>query len=470
MSRYKRIHVRGSAVSVVVHFHHSIGCLTDAQKLAFERLAMHCTLGLGCVLLDFAVMGTHAHLVFFIPLPDDDISDEDLLHAAEVLNGKGSKAFRTFRRRMENLAMREGVRAKAIARRGNLSELMRAINQRFAEQLNKIFDVKGPAIEGRFHSAPVSPKALVPIVVYNTLNPARAGLESIPGQSPFTLYSFAKRDHPEALAGIHWLMQGEDEAHSLRILELRLAEAGQRLIPGKRALTAEEAQVLIDGRNDCGRTHPIDFEARADEAVCPPPTRPRNAHTPLDGTNASQPTFGDYIERGIFIGDRDFVLSSAQAEYGSADPDRVVAIDADADLYCYSRPDPERLAREHARQALSDARERADMEAEARTREAETRKQARRDKARNAPRPGARRDVPSKLRGPVTGLHVFLWLRAQQASASGKPHDPREMPPALSLFIPYTWRDGDCPPSDNPLLARANPLDLPLQHYLPKAA
>ena len=472
MSRYKRIHVQGSAVSVVVHFHHSIGCLTDAQKLAFERLAMHCTLGLGCVLLDFAVMGTHAHLVFFIPLPDDDISDEDLLHAAEVLNGKGSKAFRTFRRRMENLAMREGARAKAIARRGNLSELMRTINQRFAEQLNKIFDVKGPAIEGRFHSAPVSPKALVPIVVYNTLNPARAGLESIPGQSPFTLYSFAKRDHPEALAGIHWLMQGEDEAHSLRILELRLAEAGQRLIPGKRALTAEEAQVLIDGRNDCGRTHPIDFEARADEAVCPSPTRPRNAHTPLDGANASQPTFGDYIERGIFIGDRDFVLSSAQAEYGSADPDRVVAIDADADLYCYSRPDPERLAREHARQALSDARERAGLEARSRTQAAATKKQTRHAKGRagNTPRPGARRDVPSKLRGPVTGLHVFLWLRALQANASGKPHDPREMPPALSLFIPYTWRDGDCPPSDNPLLARANPLDLPFLHYLPKAA
>ena len=106
----------------------------------------------------------------------------------------------------------------------------------------------------------------------------------------------------------------------------------------------------------------------------------------------------------------------------------------------------------------------------ARTQVAATGKRARRDKVRKAPKPGARRDVPAKLRGPVTGLHVFLWLRALQANASGKPHDPREMPPALSLFIPYTWRDGDCPPSDNPLLARANPLDLPFLHYLPKAA
>ena len=500
MSRKKRIRVRGATVSVVVHFHRALDLLTSAQKLAFGRLAMHCSVGLGCVLLDFAIMGTHAHLVFFIPEPDGDVSDEELVHAAELLCGEKSPAFRTFRSRMENPAMREGARAKAIARRCNLSELMRTINQRFAVELNKVFDAKGPAIEGRFHSAPVSREALVRVVVYNTLNPARAGLEAIPGQQPFTLYALAKRDLPEALAGIHWLMRGEDPRHSLRLFELRLAEAGQRRIPGKRTLTPEEAQVLIDDRNDCGRTHPIDFEARADEAVCPPPTRPRNAHEPIDASNASQPTFGDYIERGLFIGDRDFVLASAQEAYGSADPDRLVAIDDD--LYCYSRPDPGRLARDHASEVLADARERASQEARARatkpSRPSKTcAKTAPAPKGHHVPAaavqaynagsvahtpqatdsatvaPRKKRSeaaAPSRLRGPVTALHVFLWLRAQQSKASGVPHNPEEMPPALSLFIPYTWRDVDCPPSDNPLLARANPLDLPFLRYLPTAA
>ena len=262
------------------------------------------------------------------------------------------------------------------------------------------------------------------------------------------------------------MMKGKDPAHSLRLFELRLAEAGRRVIPGKRQLTEEEARVLIEGRNDCARTHPVDFHARSGEAVCPPPVRPRNACEPLSDSGCV-PMLHDYLRSGRFIGDREFVLEQARRVHGSADPGRLVVIDADADLYCYCRPDARRIARERARQALADARERASLEAAARREAAAARKTCRANSRPARPAAAVRRNTPT---GPVTAIQVFLWRRAQEALRHGEPHDPADRPPALSLLVPYAWRHGDDPPSSNPLAPRDGPLDIPILHYLPRTA
>ena len=328
---------------------------------------------------------------------------------------------------------------------------------------------------------------------------------------------------------IHFLMGGNDAEHSLRLFEISMAEAGRDPVPGKRTLTEAEAQVLLDGCNDCARMHSLDAEARLDGLVCPPPFRPRNGHEPASDQSDPDaiPSYLEYMERGQFVGSRDFVLEHARAHYGSADPRKLVCIDPSADLWCYNKPSMKRLRAERAKALVDQTRADAVLQSHARRNKAAA-QQARRDNreqkriqrqsksrvqqdsatcatasstttlsvdARRKSHPAIRRDpdmpapnppgtlnsshprsVPpiiDKSRRPagtVTARQVSIWRRARDAFFRSQAYDPRDLPPILALFCPYAWRSGDAPRSDNPVDARGHPLDFPLLRNLPQRA
>ena len=534
MARKTPPRVRGAYYHVSISYHDGKAHLgTDAAKLAFLDALMRITLAQGDALAGFALMSNHVHAVFFIPERPERVSDRELLEASALMRGENSDAHREFLRCMREPSLRPEARRQALARRNDLPELLKTINERFGSFINRATASTGRTIDDRAHRSILSPEAVRAVLLYDCLNPARAGMETVPGQYPFTIYAFAKRGYACALECIHRIMGGADHRDSLRRFELDLAQEGQCVIPGKRALTPEEALVLIEDRNDCARTHPLSDNPRLGQPICPPPVRPKpkgttpSAKGPVtpatEGIGNTTPTLHDYLERGEFIGPREFVLEQAAKHWGKANPKRLVLIDEAAGLYAYSKPRPERIARQRLAEAKADALARMAEEAEARRlresvyearrKNREDRKAAKRerrqaelasdsgptcsgsppvgDPARGAPAeprpspeadPGSHEsgcagsaddtsdadDYEDDLAGAVTARQVFVWSQAQEAFFQGRAYDPADLPPVLALIIPYAWRRS--PRRGNALEFRGRALDRPLLAHMPRRA
>ena len=382
MSRKKRIHGVGRFNFATVTLINSQFLLASpVLKLAFCTLLLRLVAAFGNSLVGFFIQSNHFHLVFFIPPRPDAVDDEELLQASATLRGENHRDHLAFVDAMADPARRPGAREQALAMRNNLPCLMKAINQRLARFIHDIDGSTGRTVDDRYHNAVLSKAAALHAVRYSCLNGVRAGLETVPGQIPFSIYGLAMRGIEGARECIHFLMGGDDAAHSLRLFEISMAEAGSVPVPGKRTLTDAEARVLLDGRNDCARTHPLYADARLDGFVCPPPFRPANAHEPArclaaDDLGAA-PSLLEYLERGQFAGTREFVLEQARAHHGSADPRRLVCIDEAAGLWCYNKPSMKRLRAERTRALADEARVAADLQASSRRHKAAAR-QARR--------------------------------------------------------------------------------------------
>lgn len=533
MARKQPPRIRDAFHHVTINYHDGKAHLgTDAAKLAFTDALMRISLALGNVLAGFALMSNHVHAVFFIPARPKCVTDRELLEASALMRGENSDAHREFLRCMSDSSLRPEARRQAFARRNDLSELIKTVNERFGTFINRVTVSTGRTIDDRAHRSVLSPEAVRAVLLYDCLNPARAGMETVPGQYPFTIYALAKRGYACALECIHRIMGGADHRDSLRRFELDLAQEGQRVIPGKRALTPEEALVLIEDRNDCAVTHPLSDNPRLGQPICPPPVRPKpkgtspSATGPVtpatEGLGDTTPTLHDYLERGEFIGPREFVLEQAAKHWGKANPKRLVLIDEAAGLYAYSKPRPERIARQRLAEAKADALAQLAAEAEerrfresayeARRKNREERKEAKRERrqaelasgagpactgsppaggpARGAPaEPTPRQTEPDPdasggdesaddtsdadgyeddLAGAVTARQVFVWSQAQEAFFQGRAYDPADLPPVLALIIPYAWRRS--PRRGHALEFRGKALDRPLLAHMKRRA
>ncbi len=241
-----------------------------------------------------------------------------------------------------------------------------------------------------------------------------------------------------------------------------------------------------------------------------------------EGLGDTTPTLHDYLERGEFIGPREFVLEQAAKHWGKANPKRLVLIDEAAGLYAYSKPRPERIARQRLAEAKADALAQLAAEAEerrfresayeARRKNREERKEAKRERrqaelasgagpactgsppaggpARGAPaEPTPRQTEPDPdasggegcaddasdadgyeddLAGAVTARQVFVWSQAQEAFFQGRTCDPADLPPVLALIIPYAWRRS--PRRGHALEFRGKALDRPLLAHMKRRA
>ena len=458
MSRKNRIHGVGSYNFATVNFIDSQFLLASpVLKLAFCLLLLRLVAALGNVLVGFFVQSNHVHLVFFIPPRPGEVSDDELLQASAVIRGENHRDHLAFVDAMSDPARQSGARERALAMRNNLPCMMQALDQRMARLIHDINGSTGRAIDDRYHNAVLSKAAALRAVRYSCLNGVRAGLETVPGQIPFSIYGLAMRGVEGARECIHFLMGGNDAEHSLRLFEISMAEAGSVPVAGKRTLTEAEAQVLIDGRNDCARTHPLDAGARLDGLVCPPPFRPRNGHEPIasdglsataDGDLDATPSFLEYLERGQFVGERDFVLDQARAHYGSADPRRLVCIDPSADLWCYNKPSMKRLKAERAKALADQARASADLQAQGRQHK-EAARQARRanreqKRLQRQSKPAAQQESisASTATGPAESVPPEAGIATCATASSATTSSSRKKP--------HPSTDPDTPPVANP--------------------
>ena len=159
----------------------------------------------GVVILDYAIMSNHVHLIVFasgVCLA----SEEEIIRRFEALYGPDEtrelKArWKLFRETgCESLVEEEkdGLRK----RMEDISEFMKTLKQRYTMGYNKRHHRKGTLWEGRFQSILVDPKSLPILSAYIDLNPVRANLADDPKDYLYSGYGAAMGGNKKAREGL----------------------------------------------------------------------------------------------------------------------------------------------------------------------------------------------------------------------------------------------------------------------------
>ena len=150
-----------------------------------RRLEVFC----GVEIITYALMSNHFHILVQVPAEKPDLSDGELVERVRGLNG--ADAAGDLEWLIGNLHKQDptgnGVRrlkARYLARMGDVSEFLRELKGRFAQWFNRRHDRYGVLWADRFKSvlvenpAPGGPnvEALITMANYIDLNPVRAGL------------------------------------------------------------------------------------------------------------------------------------------------------------------------------------------------------------------------------------------------------------------------------------------------------
>jgi hypothetical protein len=144
----------------------------------------------------------------------------------------------------------EVIRAKLLARMGDVSEFMKAIKQRFSVWYNRSYQRYGTLWAERFKSVLVEGRGnpLQTIAAYIDLNPVRAGIVEDPKDYRFCGYAEAVAGQAEAAVGLRciWADSGARGADALRahrelMFGKRASDAGVGEIARKKALRVVEA-------------------------------------------------------------------------------------------------------------------------------------------------------------------------------------------------------------------------------------
>ena len=307
--------------------------MTDTEKLAYVDLVEKVAAYSHVRLLDSTPMATHDHGIVLVSAPAD-LADGEILADSEHLYGANSKRHLQLVARLDAPASRQAARDEELARKFDFSEFLKTLHEILAPMLNLIHGRTGPIVDGPTHRTILDRNGVLHALVYCALNPARAGLETLPGQIPFTCYGMARRGKIWALDSIQYATGASDHASALRIFEQHLARIGQESIPGKRALTPGEAEILASGLNHPERTHPVDWDAAVGAPVCPPPVRPPFRSKAPSGKVEAEVI--DHLERGLFLGSLEHVKTLAIEHFKKFSKRRLVALGDGLFAYCRS--------------------------------------------------------------------------------------------------------------------------------------
>lgn len=162
----------------------------------------------GVRVLTYCVMSNHFHVLVEVPV-EDSVSDVELLRRYKVLYPKPTRYETASIKLLErDLAVGEeeavALRARLLARMGDVSEFMKTLKQRFSIWFNKSHDRFGTLWAERFKSVLVEGRGnpLQTMAAYIDLNPVRAGLVKDPKDYRFCGYAEAVAGGREAVAGL----------------------------------------------------------------------------------------------------------------------------------------------------------------------------------------------------------------------------------------------------------------------------
>ena len=204
--------------------------MTDAEKLAHVDLVEKVAAYSHIRLLDSTPMATHDHGIVLVPEPHD-LSDETLLADSAHLYGADSRRHLALASRLADPAMRQGARDEELARKFDFSAFLKTLHEILAPMFNLLLGRTGTMVDGPTHRTILDRQGFLRALVYCCLNPARAGLETLPGQIPTTCYGMALRGKAWARAAIMYATGASDFATALHIFEQHLAPSARSRSP-----------------------------------------------------------------------------------------------------------------------------------------------------------------------------------------------------------------------------------------------
>ena len=209
----------------------------------------------GVEVLTYCIMSNHFHVLIQVPCVDS-VSDAELLRRFKVLYPKPTKYQVTSFAEIERLLRAGGddaseVLQKLLARRGDLSEFMKTVKQRFSIWFNRHHGNRiGTLWADRFKSVLVEGEGnpLQTMAAYIDLNPVRAGVVDDPKDYRFCGYAEAVAGVVEAKKGlIHiWSDRGAKRVNSALRMHRMLIFGKHASTPGLSEMTRERALKVLD--------------------------------------------------------------------------------------------------------------------------------------------------------------------------------------------------------------------------------
>jgi REP element-mobilizing transposase RayT len=205
----------------------------------------------GVEVLTFCLMNNHFHLLVRVP-PAEGVSDEELLRRYRVLYPKPTTYETALievitKELMAGGSDAEAIRARLLARMGDVSAFMKTLKQRFSTWFNKTHDRFGPLWSDRFKSVLVEGKGnvLQTMAAYIDLNPVRAGIVQDPKDYRFCGYAEAVAGRSDAVRALTFVTSGLYDVSSVEALKAyRLMLFGKGSASATGASCIERAQAV----------------------------------------------------------------------------------------------------------------------------------------------------------------------------------------------------------------------------------
>ena len=205
----------------------------------------------GVQVLTYCILSNHFHVLVRVP-DGDKISDRELMRRYKVLYPKPTKyqeasAEIMFKELQSGGEKADVIRAKLLARMGDVSEFMKAVKQRFSVWYNRSHKRYGTLWAERFKSVLVEGKGnpLQTMAAYIDLNPVRAGLVEDPKDYRFCGYAEAVSGEQVAVEGLRriWSDYDSNPLRAHRLLIFGKGSSGSGLvIERERALKVLEQE------------------------------------------------------------------------------------------------------------------------------------------------------------------------------------------------------------------------------------
>jgi len=209
----------------------------------------------GVDVLTYCLMGNHFHILTRVP-PADSVSDDELIRRYRVLYSKptpyqAASADKMLQELKTNGPDAAAIRAKLLARMGDVSAFMKTLKQRFSTWFNKTHERFGPLWSDRFKSVLVEDKGNVlhTMAAYIDLNPVRAGLVDDPKDYRFCGYAEAVSGQPKAIQALKFLTSGLyaiSTKEALKSYRCLLFGKGSAPLPGTSSFDREQAARVLE--------------------------------------------------------------------------------------------------------------------------------------------------------------------------------------------------------------------------------
>ena len=228
----------------------------DRDKEVLRKMLWRIADFSGVEVLTYCILSNHFHVLVRVP-EALKVSDSELVRRFGLLYPKPTKYQAATVAEVERCLRAGGedadaVRARLLARMGDVSEFMKSLKQRFSIWFNHTHDRYGTLWAERFKSVLVEGKgnALQTMAAYIDLNPVRAGLVEDPKDYRFCGYAEAVAGDSLAREGLRriWADWGRDAGECAFDAALRSHRAlifGKGSAPGRGVLISRERAVKV---------------------------------------------------------------------------------------------------------------------------------------------------------------------------------------------------------------------------------